>query len=145
MEWIRKKSLHVGDSHMGSGPLRSHPTLPSSHPLTCETEKKSDCRRSSQHWSFLGWRGPSLPGFHPLDASYPPEMYGQGSGNRQSPEWGVSAGQVSRGWEWCLPMWKQPRDRHMPLPTSHTMNLNIIHCYQSTINPSALFSGLPFV
>jgi hypothetical protein len=39
-------------------------------------------------------------------------------------------------------MWQQPRDRCMPLPTSHTMNLNLIHCYQSAINPSALCSGL---
>jgi hypothetical protein len=32
--------------------------------------------------------------------------------------------------------------RCMPLPTSHTMNLKSLHCYQSAINPSALCSGL---
>jgi hypothetical protein len=56
--------------------------------------------------------------------------------------WGVSAGQVSQGWEWRMPMRKQPRDRRVPLPTSNTMNLKPIHCYHSAINPSALCSGL---
>jgi hypothetical protein len=38
--------------------------------------------------------------------------------------------------------WNQPHDRCVSLPTSHTMNLTQLHCYQSAITPSALCSGL---